>query len=281
MPVEPNRARATVVFSDLDGILLDPDTPAFEKAAHLLAQIIPGDVALVLCSGRTRAELEYIQRRLRVHDPFVCEFGAAAFIPSDYFRFEVPSSRDAVGHRVMEFGTAYSRVVESLRLIAKQKEIEIIRLSDLSLEDVARQCHVPLCQARLMTSREYTEGFQIRDDTLASYHRLFRALNAAQLRGIVGDTFNFVGGLIDHRVGVRFLSALYRRTFIATRTVGVTHVGVDDDNLSALVDHCITVPDDEAERDAIDIVDWAKAIVDVVGEFHGATTCRRATSAAD
>lgn len=39
-------------------IPLDPDA-AFEKAAHLLEQIIPGDVALVLCSGSTRAELVY------------------------------------------------------------------------------------------------------------------------------------------------------------------------------------------------------------------------------
>ena len=212
MGVEPNRVWATVVFSDLDGIHLDPDTPAFEKAANLLEQIIRAGVALVLCSGRTRAELEYIQRRLRVHDPFVCEFGAAAFIPSDYFTFEVPSSREAMGYRAVEFGTAYGHVVESLCLIAEQKEIEIIRLSDLSLEDVARTCHVPRRQARLMTSREYTEGFQICDDTLASYHRLFRALNAAQLRCIVGNNFNFVGGLIDHRVGVSFLSSLYRRT---------------------------------------------------------------------
>jgi mannosyl-3-phosphoglycerate phosphatase len=280
MAVQPNRVWATVVFSDLDGIPLDPDAPAFEKAAHLLEQIIP-DVALVLCSGRTRAELEYIQQRLRVHDPFVCEFGAAVFIPSDYFTFEVPSSRDAVGYRAVEFGTAHARVVESLRLIAEQQEIEIIRLSDLSLEDVARTCHVPRCQARLMTLREYTEGFQICDDTLASHHRLSRGLNAAQLRCIVGNTFNFVGGLIDHRVGVSFLSALYRRTCSATRTVGVTHLGVDDHIFLALVDHCITVPDDEGDRGAIDIADWAEAVVDVVQESRRQTTCRRATSAAE
>lgn len=281
MGVEPNRVRTTVVFSDLDGIPWDPDTPAFEKAADMLAQISPGDVALVLCSGRTRSELEYLQRRLRIHDPFVCEFGAAVFIPSDYFRCEVPRSRDAVGHRVVEFGTAYRRVVESLGLIAERNDIEIIRLSDLSLEDVARKCHVPLCHARLMTLREYTEGFQICDDTLAACHRLSRALNAAQLRCVVGDTFNFVGGLIDHRVGVSFLSALYRREWSATMTVGVTHVGVDYDNLSSLVDHCITVPDDEAERGTFDVVDWAEVIVDVVGECRGATTRRPAISAVE
>ena len=159
MAVEPNRVRPTVVFSDLDGIPLDPDTPAFETAARLLERTIQDDVALVLCSGGTRAELEYIQRRLRVHAPFVCEFGAAAFIPSNYFTFEVPSSHDVVGYQAVEFGAAYGRIVESLRLVAEQNEIEIIRLSDLSLEDVARTCHVPLSQARLMTSREYTEGF--------------------------------------------------------------------------------------------------------------------------
>ena len=280
MAVESNRVRPTVVFADLDGIPLDTDTPAFEAAARLLERTIQDDVALVLCSGATRAELEHIQRRLRVHAPFVCEFGAAAFIPSNYFTFDVPSSHDAVEYQAVEFGAAYGRIVESLRLVAAQNEIAIIRLSDLSLEDVARKCHVPLGQARLMTSREYTEGFQICDDTLASCHQLCRALNAAQLRCIVGDTFNFVGGLIDHRIGVSFLSALFRRHWSATRTFSVTHGGVEDDTLSGLVDHCITVPDDDAERGAINIANWAETIVDVVRECRGATTSRSATSAA-
>jgi hypothetical protein len=48
MAVEPTRVWATVVFSDLDGIPLDPDPPAFETAAYLLEQIIPDDVALCL-----------------------------------------------------------------------------------------------------------------------------------------------------------------------------------------------------------------------------------------
>ena len=75
-----------VVFSDVDGIRLKPETSAFERAAHLLEHFVPGGVALVLCSGKTRAELEYIQRGLRIHDPFVCEFGVV----------------DGVGHHVAE-----------------------------------------------------------------------------------------------------------------------------------------------------------------------------------
>ena len=61
----------------------------------------------------------------------------------------------------------------------------------------------------------------------------------------------------------------------------MTHVGVDDDNWFTLVDHCITVPDAEADRGAIDIVDWAEAIVDGVRESRRQTACRRATSAAE
>ena len=112
MGVEPNRVGPTVVFADLDGIPLDSDTSAFETAARLLERTIQDDVALVLCSGGTRAELEYIQRRLRVHAPFLCESGAAAFIPSNYFTCEVPSSRDAVEYQAVEFGAAYDRIVE-------------------------------------------------------------------------------------------------------------------------------------------------------------------------
>lgn len=74
-----------VVFSNVDGVLRAPHTQAFTTAAAVLKQLSFDDTALVLCSGKTRAELECVQQRLVITQPFICENGGAVIIPNGYF----------------------------------------------------------------------------------------------------------------------------------------------------------------------------------------------------
>ena len=47
-----------IVFTDLDGTLLHPRTYSFEAAMPALKLIKEKDVPLILCSSKTRAEIE-------------------------------------------------------------------------------------------------------------------------------------------------------------------------------------------------------------------------------
>jgi mannosyl-3-phosphoglycerate phosphatase len=76
-----------VVFSDVDAVLKDPHLPPFATAASILRRVLLEDVSLVLCSSRTRAELEFIQQELGVNAPFICENGGGGFHPGRLFRF--------------------------------------------------------------------------------------------------------------------------------------------------------------------------------------------------
>src|SRR6185503_17372638 len=84
-----------VVFSD-------PDQRAVGEAARALAALGRAAVSLVLCSSKTRAEVETIQQALGIHHPFVCESGAATFVPAGYFPFDVPQARDLAGYQAVE-----------------------------------------------------------------------------------------------------------------------------------------------------------------------------------
>ena len=77
-----------VVFTDLDGSLLDGETYSFESATQALKALRMRNIPLILVSSKTRAEMEPLRRRLNHRDPFIVENGAAVFVPA-IWRLEV------------------------------------------------------------------------------------------------------------------------------------------------------------------------------------------------
>ncbi|MEE4202048.1 MAG: HAD-IIB family hydrolase [Halieaceae bacterium] len=70
-----------VVFTDLDGTLLDHHTYSWAAAADMLAQLREAGIPVVPCTSKTRAELLPLRRELNLDTPFIVENGAAVLIP--------------------------------------------------------------------------------------------------------------------------------------------------------------------------------------------------------
>ncbi len=84
-----------VLFTDLDGTLIDHDTYGAEgsrKAMRLMAERM---ATLVFCSSKTFAEQLYLQQQLDIKQPFIFENGSAIAIPTGFFS---ESRYKAVGH---------------------------------------------------------------------------------------------------------------------------------------------------------------------------------------
>jgi mannosyl-3-phosphoglycerate phosphatase len=264
VPILKNKP-SIVVFSDVDYVLRNPVSPLFATAAGILKQLSHNE-AIVLCSGRTRAEIEFVQQKLDIAQPFICENGGAALIPEGYFDFDVPNAWNTAGYQVVKFGRNYTEIVQILHRTAERLRIGVVGFSDMSIEEVARECHLPLLQARLAKLREYDEPFRIVDANPAARGRLIKALQAASLRCTTGDVFDRAGGPTEIALGVDLLRGIYRRACGAVTTIGVTRAEPRD-NLLRLVDHTIMVPE-ACNGDAANIVDWAEAIVDRVKEVR-------------
>lgn len=256
-------AAKTVVFSQVDAVLMHPRDTAFTDARNTLRQFVADDVAVVLCSSKTRAELEFIQQTLGIADPFICEHGAAAFIPDQYFDAEIPGARDLSGYQAVEFGRTYADVVEVLRRTAERLRIRILGFNEMSTEDVARECRLPLLQARLAKLREYEERFRVLDPGAAASHRLGKALSGSHLRCVEGDPFAYVGAPVEHRLGVNLLTGLYRHARGSVLTIGITGNG-GDDGLETLVDQVIKIPQEDLSAGSLSVVEWARAVGDAV-----------------
>jgi len=179
-------------------------------------------IPLILCSGRTRAELEHVRRAIGVADPFICEHGAAVFVPRGYFG---PDDRLAgrciAGYRALEFGRPHRQVVETLHRIADRMGIDIVSFSEMSVHEVAADCGQPLLQAQLAKLRDYEEPFRLLFDSVAGRARLCRALHAADVGCVSDGRYDYAGAPVDLGVGMQWLTISYRRMLGDVSTIGI------------------------------------------------------------
>jgi len=109
-----------VIFTDLDGTLLDHETYSFSAAVPALEILNEKGIPLVFCSSKTRAEIEYWRDKLGNRHPFISENGGGIFIPLSYLaeddvRAAVPKAKIVHEYHVLVLGTTYRVLRGALR----------------------------------------------------------------------------------------------------------------------------------------------------------------------
>jgi mannosyl-3-phosphoglycerate phosphatase len=207
-----------IIFSDLDGTLLDPESYSFDGARPALALLKDMGIPLVLVSSKTRAEAEVWRERLDNHDPFIVENGGALYVPRTYFPFplQAPAYRD--GYAVIEFGSPYIELVETLRAASSESQCRVIGFNDMSIQEVSLRCGLSIDLALLAKQREYDEPFEILDPRVEP---LLRCIEGRKKQWTRGGRFYHILGANDKSHCVRLLTHFYQRAFGEVSTVGL------------------------------------------------------------
>lgn len=208
-----------VVFTDLDGTLLDHESYSWEAARPALERLKRRGVPWILVTSKTRAEVEVWRRTLGHEHPFVVENGGAAFVPRGYFRLGVPGSVRRDDWEVLEWGRRYEELVAGLERASQVSACPTLGFHQMTAEEVALACDLPLEQAVLAKQREYDEPFCILEPGRAS--RLLTALEEQGLRWTRGGRFYHVCGDNDKALAVTVLSGLFRRLHGQATTIGL------------------------------------------------------------
>ena len=74
-----------IIFSDLDGSLLDHFDYDFSAAEPVLVQLQDLKIPVIPVTSKTAAEVIQLRQELNISHPFIVENGAAIFIPKGYF----------------------------------------------------------------------------------------------------------------------------------------------------------------------------------------------------
>jgi mannosyl-3-phosphoglycerate phosphatase len=150
-----------LIFTDLDGTLLDHDTYDFSPALPALAALRAAQAPLILCSSKTFAEMKYWGELLALGHPFISENGGVLVVPKNYFIQPLETAAERDGHNLILTGVAYSTLRRALIEIAKRTYLPLIGFDDLTVEQIAARTGLPFEQARLAKVRDADEPFFI------------------------------------------------------------------------------------------------------------------------
>ena len=209
-----------MIFTDLDGTLLDRTTYSFEPAQSALHLIRQKDIPLVFSSSKTRAEIEFYRRKLENGHPFISENGGAVFVPKDYFSFRFPYDRETDWFFVLELGIFYPQIIEVLELIKKETGILIKGFSDLTEKEISSVCDLDIKEAELAKKREYDEPFMIEGGE-KEVEVVKEKIEEKGMNYAWGGRFHHILGKNDKGKAVEILKELYENQFFSILTVGI------------------------------------------------------------
>ncbi len=228
-----------VIFTDLDGCLLDRKTYSFEPAQAALRLIKEKKIPLVLVSSKTRVEMEEYRRRLKNDHPFVSENGGAVFIPKGYFSFPFSHEREWRKYYVLELGAFYPQIIRALEFIKKETGIQIRGFHDLSEKDLVSLSGLSREEAALAKEREYDEPFLIEGGE-KEVKIVQEKIGERGLNYVWGGRFHHILGKNDKGKATQILKDLYKKEFSSVRTMGVGD-SLNDLPMLLVVDHPILI----------------------------------------
>jgi mannosyl-3-phosphoglycerate phosphatase len=209
-----------VIFTDLDGCLLDRQTYSFEPAQAALRLIKEKKIPLVLVSSKTRVEMEGYRRKLKNGHPFVSENGGAIFVPKGYFSFPFSHERKWEKYFVLELGTFYPQIIRALEFIKKETGIRIRGFHDLSEEDLVSLSGLTREEAAGAKEREYDEPFLIEGGE-KEIKTVKKKIRERGLNYAWGGRFHHILGKNDKGKAVQILKDFYKKEFSSIQTVGI------------------------------------------------------------
>ncbi len=200
-----------VIFTDLDGTLLDHETYGWEEAKPALNLCKSYRIPVILTSSKTRAEMNALIIDLGLSSPFISENGGGIFFPKEIGEKTPDGTKFAHGLWQLSLGTPYQSLVEDLREIRDELGWPIRGFSEMPPEEISRFTGLNLAESRLAGQREYDEPFVLLNDKgdrdSAPLHE------AAKRRGLTiteGGRFYHLKGTFDKGEAVDKLIAWYR-----------------------------------------------------------------------
>lgn len=272
-----------VVYTDLDGSLLDSETYSFEAAQPALAALRAQGIPLILVSSKTRAEMEPLRLQLDHQDPFIVENGAAVFVPRGLFDFPLERMRTKSPYHVIELGLPYHMLRDVLKQVEDAVETPLKGFGDLSVEDVMRVTGLPRADAARAKQREYDEPYLL-EGPPALVEEVCRQIVTRGLHWTKGGRFFHLMGENDKGQAATVLLRCYHRQqqmqgkIERIETIGIGD-SVNDAPLLAVVDYPILVqkPDGSYDPDihvpgmirapGIGPVGWNAAVLALLAEI--------------
>ncbi len=218
----------TVVFTDLDGTLLDSETYSWTPAAEALDALKERRASIVLVSSKTFAEMEPLHGELGLDDPFVVENGGGIVFSSE---MSTTGQLVALGKATHPFpqgsllmlplGVRYEHLLSALAEISRETGILLRGFSEMSPEEVASLTGLGIREAERALIRNFDEPFLVTERAGMPEDVIENAARQRGLTAVEGGRFWHLLGHEGKGRAVSLLIEAFRAEFGNLVTIGL------------------------------------------------------------
>lgn len=223
-----------LIFSDLDGSLLDHDTYSWEAARPWLEKLARHEIPVIITTSKTAAEVEQLQRELSLsHLPYIAENGALIALPSGWH------SHPDYPRKI--FGADYAFICARLNQLREKYGFSFSGFADMDAAEVARLTGLAERDAELARRREASEPIQwLGDaDSMALFSQTLAQTGLSLTQG--GRFYHVMGKDVGKGNAANWIKKQYSdKNNNTTRTIGLGD-GPNDVSLLCAMDNAVMI----------------------------------------
>ena len=237
--LSPNKQvikRSPIIFTDLDGTLLNHEDYTYDEASEMLDFIKEHNIPLIFTTSKTKKECEILQNKIGLDAPFIVENGACIF---------------GLEGGDVQLGLHYHDI--RLFMDTVKEAFDINAFSDMGVEAVMEHTGFSYDLAKMAKERDFSEPFLIRDERkLTSLERLAEEQGMKILKG--GRFYHCVGINQDKGKAVSKVLEVYHDS----HSIGLGD-NYNDVDMLRVVDTPILIPHHEGKYIDVNIDNLIKA----------------------
>ena len=200
----------TLVFTDMDGTLLDHHTYSFDAARPALASLKQKNIPVIPCTSKTYAEMVELRDYIGLTGPFIVENGAAAFVPHGVLSQKPVGAIWQDGFWCQSFTSPKAHWLKLLEMIKPEFEGEFTHFSEMSIDDIVQATGLDEASASRAAQRQYGEPVMWLGDEQRKSEFL-RAVKARGAQPLEGGRFIHISGDCDKGAARRWLVQAFSR----------------------------------------------------------------------
>ncbi|WP_448564992.1 HAD-IIB family hydrolase [Thalassotalea ganghwensis] len=221
-----------VIFTDLDGTLLDHYSYRMDEARSTLDALAVANIPLIVNTSKTKAELDDIVGQLPINAPFIVENGAAIYIPKQTFPFQ-PSETIADGdYWIKSFSQPRGHWLNLLEHFCQSYTHHYTGFSQLTVSQLSELTDLTAVQASKAKQRDYSEPLYWQGDR-QSQNEFIEYLTELGACAVKGGRFLHVSGYCDKGQAMIWLAQQYRELYQQSDVITIA-LGDGENDVSML-----------------------------------------------
>ncbi len=272
-----NNKEIKIVFTDLDGTLLDHSTYSYSEAENALRSLREKGIHLVLCSSKSRDEILIYRDKLSNNEPFVLENGGAIYIPEES-GLKCEFDRTDNGYLVVEIGSEYKILKNAFEEIKRKTGINARCIDEFTVDEIVDLTGLSREEAAFAQKKEYSLPFIV-NGSEEDAKNIQNEIGLSGFNYTEGARFAYIMGGNDKGKAVNMLVGIFRNNYPDAEilTVGLGD-SLNDLPMLEAVDKKFLVKkelgnyeerikvDDLTYADGIGPIGWNKAIIGLFGK---------------